>query len=665
MSPRKRGDDRAIREEPMPATTTNTEPQEPGIKKPVIWLAEHLAETKEQHSRWRARESRWAWVRLFSFAAAVLVWWPAGAALWLAAPLSVAGLILFIHAVQQHRRARLRREAADRLLVMITESEKRCCGQVALIRAWQRPEDPSESDAALEPIVESGKTWPLTEQEQDDLDLYARPVGIFGLLNRCSTAPGARRLRDLLDRPMLAAERIEVRQETVRWLSEHPAERLRLMAAAAVLRGEDARLDQLALNVRRATPLPGWILSKYMRWWTLPSALITLACLVSLATAHFGAIYGLGVLLLVNGSVFLRVQRELRARLDPWRNLTRTAKGYLLVARQAVECLPMHGELGRLRKTFQAVRRPMVLPALCGRLPWADTGGLIHALTNALFFYDLHLAEAILTIVVRHRDALLQGLSAVADIEALLSLATFAWEQPDKCFPQVVGTPGVWISAGRHPLIPPERVVPNDVRLSPASRLWVISGSNMAGKSTLLRVTGVNAVLAQIGTVATAGEMVLRPVRLITDLQARDSLPDQESYFLAEVRHVRRMVLPPEDAEPALGLIDEPFRGTNSDERVAASLAVVQHLLNSRDFFLVATHEPRLTELVNGTTGRNYHFRENLSEEGLVFDYRLHPGPARTRNALRVLEREGYPLEILDRARDWAGRDEREDTRPP
>jgi DNA mismatch repair ATPase MutS len=330
-----------------------------------------------------------------------------------------------------------------------------------------------------------------------------------------------------------------------------------------------------------------------------------------------------------------------------------------------MEDLPMQGELGVLRKVFQAVRRPMVLPALCGRLPWADTGGLFHALANALFFYDLHVAEAILAVVVRHRDALLQGLSVVADLEALLSLATFAWEQPDKCFPQMVGTPGIWISAGRHPLIPPERAVPNDVRLSPASRLWVISGSNMAGKSTLLRVAGVNALLAQIGTIATAGEMVQRPVRLVTDLQARDSLPDQESYFLAEVRHVRRMVLPPEDAEPVLGLIDEPFRGTNSDERVAASLAVVQHLLRSTNFFLVATHEQRLTELVNGTTGRNYHFRENLSEEGLVFDYRLRPGPARTRNALRVLEREGYPQEIVNRARDWTGHDDQNRTRQP
>lgn len=658
MPPRKQGVGRAAGEELMPVTATHSKPQQPEITEPVTWLAGHLAEARKQQSRWRTLESRWAWVRLFSFTAALLVWWPVGAPLWLAAPLSTAGLILFIHAVQRHRQANLRREAADRLLVMITESERRCCGQVALIRSWQRPEDPAETDATLEPIVESGKTWLLTVQEQDDLDLYARPVGVFGLLNRCSTASGARRLRDMLDRPMLTIERIETRQETVRWLAERPTERLRLMAGVAVLRKDDARLDQLVLNVRRATPLPGWMLSKYMRWWTPPSAIITFGCVVSLATAHFGAIFVLGALLVANGTLFMRLQRELRVRLEPWRNLTRAAKGYLLTSRQAVEALPAQGELDVLRKAFQAVRRPMVWPTLCGRLPWADTGGLFHALANALFFYDLHVAEAILTVVVRHRDALLQGLSAVADLEALLSLATFAWEQPDKCYPQMVGAPGIWISAGRHPLIPPKRVVPNDVRLSPASRLWVISGSNMAGKSTLLRVVGVNALLAQIGTVATAGEMVLRPVRLITDLQARDSLPDQESYFLAEVRHVRRMVLPPEDAEPVLGLIDEPFRGTNSDERVAASLAVVQHLLNSRDFFLVATHEPRLTELVNGTTGRNYHFRENLSEEGLVFDYRLRPGPARTRNALRVLEREGYPSEILDRARDWAGRDE-------
>ena len=139
----------------------------------------------------------------------------------------------------------------------------------------------------------------------------------------------------------------------------------------------------------------------------------------------------------------------------------------------------------------------------------------------------------------------------------------------------------------------------------------------------------------------------------MTDLRARDNLSKDESYFLAEVRQLRRMVLSPADGRPVLGLIDEPFRGTNSQEQVAASLSVVEHLQGCGDFYLAATHERRLATLADEQAVKNYHFTEELKEGGLVFDYRLRPGPAQTRNALRVLEREGYPDELLNRAYRW------------
>jgi DNA mismatch repair ATPase MutS len=176
----------------------------------------------------------------------------------------------------------------------------------------------------------------------------------------------------------------------------------------------------------------------------------------------------------------------------------------------------------------------------------------------------------------------------------------------------------------------------------------------------LLRMCGVNCLLAQIGTVVMAEAMTLCPVRLISDLQVRDNLADDESYFLAEVRHLRRMVVPESDGGHLLGLMDEPFRGTNSAEQVAAALAVVEHLLRTPNFFLLATHEQRLTGLADKLDGaENRHFQENLSAEGLVYDYRLRLGPAVTRNALRVLQREGYPRALLDRAQEWLGAAER------
>ncbi len=113
------------------------------------------------------------------------------------------------------------------------------------------------------------------------------------------------------------------------------------------------------------------------------------------------------------------------------------------------------------------------------------------------------------------------------------------------------------------------------------------------------------------------------------------------------------MVLAGDDGSPILGLVDEPFRGTNSDEQVAASLALVEYLQVLTGFFLVATHEDRLAALAERSDqAQNHHFHEELDKTGIVFDYRLRPGPAKARNALRVLEREGYPQELLARARD-------------
>lgn len=281
----------------------------------------------------------------------------------------------------------------------------------------------------------------------------------------------------------------------------------------------------------------------------------------------------------------------------------------------------------------------------------------MHALLNMLVFYDLHVVGRILKSTLGNQESLIEGMSALADLEALNSLACFAWESSGDgptCYPQAVADPLLTIVGGRHPLIEPNRSVPNDVKLSLSTRVWIVTGSNMAGKSTLLRMAGMNALLAQMGTAVLACEMAWRPLRIMSDLRARDNLAKDESYFLAEIRQLRRMVLADEADAPLLGLIDEPFRGTNTDEQVAASIAVVQHLLGVFGFFMIATHDPQLASLAdNSSAARNYHFSEEIDGRNLVFDYRLRTGPTPSRNALRILEHEAYPPELVNRARQW------------
>ena len=292
------------------------------------------------------------------------------------------------------------------------------------------------------------------------------------------------------------------------------------------------------------------------------------------------------------------------------------------------------------------------IPSLCAWLEWAGLHGLVRGLLNMTVFLDLHVAEAVLARVAPNRYILLNGLSAMAELEALGSLGCFSAEPPVACYPRPGTETALCIEEGRHPLLPEPDVTPNSIRLTSTERTWVVTGPNAAGKSTFLRMVGINTLLAQIGAAVTARDMAWSPVRLITDVRIRDDLARHESYFLSEVRRLRRLVLDAKNDAPALGLIDEPFRGTNSQERIAAGVALLEHLMGSDSLFLVATHEDALAQTATNTaSAENYHFQEHLTNGGIAFDYRLRAGPASTRTALRILEQEGYPEPLLERAR--------------
>jgi DNA mismatch repair ATPase MutS len=504
-------------------------------------------------------------------------------------------------------------------------------------------------------VLDEGPTWALTDQERDDLDLYGPPVGIFGLLNRTSTSLGARRLRDVLDSPGLSPEHIRRRQEAVRWLEQHNQPRLEMMGTLMLLRNQGGKLDRFVRLLHQTQRPPRSILSTAIRLWSAVSAVILVYAVLSIAHGRFLWEYGLVALLLTN-VILLRIARSLFHRFDaavsPWTTLAGTLGCVLAVAEHAERELPDETQLGNLKTHFTAIASNAHIPSLCGWLEWAGLHGAMRAVLNVLVFFDLHIAQAVLARIVPNREILLHGLSAMAELEMLCSLASFSAELPVACYPQPDGDRSLHIEDGRHPLIPAADAVPNSIHLGPDVRTWVITGPNAAGKSTFLRMVGVNVLLAQLGSAAPAREMRWSPVRLITDVRIRDDLARHESYFLSEVRRLRRLVLDAESSTPMFGLIDEPFRGTNSQERSAAGVALLEHLMGSHNLFVIATHEEVLAQTAADVpSAANYHFQEHLRDGGIEFDYLLRPGPAGTKTAIRILEREGYPASLLERAR--------------
>jgi hypothetical protein len=242
-------------------------------------------------------------------------------------------------------------------------------------------------------------------------------------------------------------------------------------------------------------------------------------------------------------------------------------------------------------------------------------------------------------------------LDAMHHLEALQSLANYAWLFPDTTFPTVRGAQadGAAFAAEAlgHPLLPHGSRVRNNVMLDSTRDILLITGSNMSGKSTLLRTIGISVVLAFAGAPVDARSLTINRLRLFTCIHISDSLRDGVSYFYAEVKRLRRLLdmLRDDSGQPVLFLIDEMFRGTNTRERHTGGEAFIRELIRLDASGAISTHDIALTGVADAVPGvRNMHFRETISDGRMTFDYTLRPGPCPTTNALVIMRLEGLPV---------------------
>ena len=241
-----------------------------------------------------------------------------------------------------------------------------------------------------------------------------------------------------------------------------------------------------------------------------------------------------------------------------------------------------------------------------------------------------------------------EWIAAVGEFEALCSLATFAFERPDAVFPELVSG-GVPLFDGddvRHPLIPRDHAVGNDVRLGGECTLWIVSGSNMSGKSTLLRAIGLNTALAWAGAPVCCARLRVAPLRMGASIRVNDSLIDNKSRFYAEISRLRDIVELARAGQPTLFLLDELLSGTNSHDRRIGAAAVIRSLVEGGAIGLVTTHDLALAE-ITGTLGeraRNVHFEDHIENGEIHFDYHLRAGVVERSNALELMRAVGLDV---------------------
>jgi DNA mismatch repair ATPase MutS len=328
---------------------------------------------------------------------------------------------------------------------------------------------------------------------------------------------------------------------------------------------------------------------------------------------------------------------------------------FALVESQSFEAAALRALQQRL--TAGHLRADQQLRRLGRRMPLADFRMfLLFAPIQWLTLWTFH----VLWLLERwQRDAgasVRRWLDALGEFEALAAFATALHDHPDWSLPQIVEDGEAVLRAEQlgHPLLPPATVVRNDLQVGPPGTFLLVTGSNMSGKSTLLRAIGVNVALAQAGAPVCATRMSLPPVEIATCMRVQDSLEQGVSYFMAELQRLKLVVDRARAVRGSCGrtllyLLDEILHGTNTAERQVAARQVIRHLIDLGAIGAVSTHDLTLADAPDLAAARRaVHFTEQFvrGPDGprMSFDYRLRPGLATSTNALRLMEIVGLPV---------------------
>jgi ABC-type phosphonate transport system ATPase subunit len=546
----------------------------------------------------------------------------------------VAGFLAFAGLVSWHGRIEWRERWTAALARLNADAAAR------VSREWN----------ALPPagVAGPGPTHPYA----DDLDLFGH-ASLFQLLGSVGTDAGRTTLAGWLTNAAAPAA-IRERQQAVEELAGLERDRERFAALGRMVEPAREALDGL-FAWAEAGP-----------WFTrLPAALwvvrLLTALTIGLIAAHAWGLVGGPVWLWPMGaSVVLMAVFGKRVT----QTFTRAFSMFGAVRHHAelfaqMAAAPCASPLARrlqddLRASGTTAARELARLSRIERMADLRRVALFHPVIMLLTLWDFHVLAALEAWQRGAAPHLRRWYAALGEFDALAAIAALRHDNPDWAFPEIDET-STRLEARQlgHPLIAAGRRVANDVTVGPPGGFLMVTGSNMSGKSTLLRAIGVNVVLAQAGAPVCAGHLRMPPLRACTSIRVQDSLEAGVSYFMAALRRLELVVRTARAARDGgprvLYLLDEVLQGTNTAERQVAVRRVLRHLLDLPAIGAVTTHDLELADCDELRTAcQPVHFSEGFEGEGenarLVFDYRLRPGIATSRNALRLLRTVGLDV---------------------
>ncbi len=476
---------------------------------------------------------------------------------------------------------------------------------------------------------ESENYYTLGDDTWNDLDMDE----LFKAVNRTVTPIGAQCLYDLLRNPLLSQKELDAREKIITTFAENSVIREKIQVASLPLAGPYVKYLVFSLW----TPLPRK--PKYVFVFYCLSALaIWLLILILSGFLHVGFII---IPFAVNSVVLFLNQNKLRQFLASFQYLAVlinvAGKIHDLIKNDFPEVCE---DINKNLKPVRSVAYNIYSLQLSENNP-------IAAYFNIYFLSQLTGFYSALNKIKINLPSLQKLFETVGSLDAMISIASYREQFPNFTTPLFSDDSNKFdVEEIFHPLL--VSPISNDFRFEAKNIL--ITGSNMSGKTTFLKTIGLNSILAQTFNMCTAKKYEAPFLKIISSIERADDLMSGKSYYMAEVESILKIVNASRTNNINLFIIDEIFRGTNSVERTAASIEVLKYLTNGKDFTILATHDLQLTEILKENY-LNYHFREQMTEDGLHFDYKLHNGNATSKNAIALLEYVGYPKSIVDGAK--------------
>lgn len=474
-----------------------------------------------------------------------------------------------------------------------------------------------------------------------DLDLFG-DGSLFQFINRTSTQSGRQKLAEWMKNPPFQKVEIRKRQEAIDELSKIPDWRLYFLAKGHLFTETKSLSDEV--NAWPETDLK--LKSPNRIKWLIN--LVPGLTILSLIPAILG-ITNLPIytMILLQWILIGRYWKQIDYYFNFFGRKSQFFEKYVGLLK-FIEDHDFQSEyLTELRnKTKQPISASKVFHQLKNHMKEFEyrMNIIVGFVLNSLFLWDIRSMYRLWKWHQTHHKKLADWLNVIAETDALISLANFAYNHSGFVFPKTnVGEFAFRAKELGHPLLHPDKRINNDLSVEGWSKVLIITGANMAGKSTFLRTVGVNLVLARMGAPVCAEEMIFTPVEIYTNMRTTDSLLKDESYFFAELKRIKGVLDKLQKGEKIFVILDEMLKGTNSVDKLNGSKELIRKLLTLKSVSLIATHDLKISEMEKEFPKQVFNkcFEIRIENNDMIFDYKLTDGITKTMNATFLMKKMG------------------------